>query len=129
MVATERRKKMTGIDWIIAIVIVVLWNGYLVYQMKRMSKATIKDFHEAYLKGYVDGIQGRENLADGQAVVDYLMNAESLTTLEDINATGVYGAETDLVYAEWMTEVINKEIEDFYNEDTEERLIVPKDPN
>jgi hypothetical protein len=93
-----------------------------------MYKVTTKNLHEAYLKGYVDGIQGRENLADGKAVVDYLMNAESLESLEDINATGVYGAETDLVYAEWMTEVINKEIEDFYNEDTEERLIVPKDP-
>ena len=93
-----------------------------------MYKVTTKNLHEAYLKGYVDGIQGRENLADGKAVVDYLMNAESLESLESINATGVYGAETDLAYSEWMTEVINKEIEDFYNEDTEERLIVSKDP-
>ena len=93
-----------------------------------MYKVTTKNLHEAYLKGYVDGIQGRENLADGKAVVDYLMNAESLESLESINDTGVYGVETDLAYAEWMTEVINKEIEDFYNADTEERLIVPKDP-
>lgn len=95
-----------------------------------MYKVTTKNLHEAYLKGYVDGIQGRENLADGQAVVDYLMNAESLETLEDINATGVYGAETDLAYQSWQTEIINKEIEDFYNEnmDTEERLIIPRDP-
>ncbi len=95
-----------------------------------MYKVTTKNLHEAYLKGYVDGIQGRENLADGQAVVDYLMNTESLAKLEDINATGVYGAETELAYADWQTEIINKEIEDFYNEDmdTEERLIIPKDP-
>ena len=95
-----------------------------------MYKVTTKNLHEAYLNGYVDGIQGRENLADGNTVVDYLMNAESLETLEDINATGVYGAETDSVYQSWQTEIINKEIEDFYNEnmDTEERLIVPKDP-
>ena len=26
---------MTGIDWIIATVVVVLWNGYLMYQMKK----------------------------------------------------------------------------------------------
>ena len=93
-----------------------------------MYKVTTRNLHEAYLKGYVDGIQGRENLADGEAVVDYLINAEELASLEDINATGVYGVETDLAYADWQTEIINKEIEDFYNADTEERLIVPKDP-
>jgi len=28
---------MTGIDWIIAIVVVLLWNGYLIWKMKRGS--------------------------------------------------------------------------------------------
>lgn len=90
-----------------------------------MYKATIKDLHEAYLKGYVDGLQGREPLADGQAVVSYLMGS-----LSDINKTGAYGMETSEALQSWQTEIINKEIEDFYNEnfDTEERLIVPKDP-
>ena len=90
-----------------------------------MYKATIKDLHEAYLKGYVDGLRGREPLADGQAVVSYLMGS-----LSDINKTGAYGVETSEAYQSWQTEIINKEIEDFYNEnmDTEERLITQRDP-
>lgn len=92
---------------------------------KRMYKATIKDLHEAYLKGYVDGLQGREPLTDGKAVVSYLMGS-----LSDINKTGAYGVETSEAYQSWQTEIINKEIEDFYNEnmDTEERIITPRDP-
>lgn len=49
---------------------------------------------------------------------------------QDLNTTGVYGVDTTNALQSWQVEVLNKEIEDFYNEnmDTEERLIIPKDP-
>jgi len=60
-------------------------------------------------------------LESGLEVYDWLARVERVPT-------SVEGVETAENLQSWQTEIINKEIEDFYNEDTEERLIIPRDP-
>lgn len=86
-----------------------------------MYKVTIDNLHDAYLKGYADALSKRANLESGLEVYDWLARVERVPT-------SVEGVETAENLQSWQTEIINKEIEDFYNEDTEERLIIPRDP-
>lgn len=86
-----------------------------------MYKLTIDNLHDAYLKGYADALSKRANLESGLEVYDWLARVERVPT-------SVEGVETAENLQSWQTEIINKEIEDFYNEDTEERLIIPRDP-
>ena len=86
-----------------------------------MYKVTIDNLHDAYLKGYADALSKRANLESGLEVYDWLARVDRVPT-------SVEGVETAENLQSWQTEIINKEIEDFYNEDTEERLIIPRDP-
>ena len=88
---------------------------------KRMYKVSIENLHDAYLKGYADALNKKANMENGLEVYDWLSGTKR------VNAS-VEGVETADNLQSWQTEIINKEIEDFYNEDTEERLIVPRDP-
>lgn len=86
-----------------------------------MYKVSIENLHDAYLKGYADALNKKANMKNGLEVYDWLSGTKR------VNAS-VEGVETADNLQSWQTEIINKEIEDFYNEDTEERLIVPRDP-
>lgn len=86
-----------------------------------MYKVSIENLHDAYLKGYADALNKKANMENGLEVYDWLSGTKR------VNAS-VEGVETADNLQSWQTEIINKEIEDFYNEDTEERLIVPRDP-
>ena len=86
-----------------------------------MYKVSIENLHDAYLKGYADALNKKANMENGLEVYDWLSGTKRVNT-------SVEGVETADNLQSWQTEIINKEIEDFYNEDTEERLIVPRDP-
>jgi len=86
-----------------------------------MYKVSLRNLHDIYLKGYADALSKRANLENGLEVYDWLANSDRVPT-------SVQGVETEENLQSWQTEIINKEIEDFYNEDTEERLIIPRDP-
>lgn len=86
-----------------------------------MYKVSIENLHDAYLKGYADALNKKANMENGLEVYDWLSGTQRVNT-------SVEGVETADNLQSWQTEIINKEIEDFYNEDTEERLIVPRDP-
>ena len=86
-----------------------------------MYKVSLANLHDAYLKGYVDAIGEKPNLRDGLEVYKWLTGDESKTTLVD-------GQVTDAALKEWQTEIINKEIEDFYLDDTEEILVAASNP-
>ena len=88
-----------------------------------MYKVSIENLHDAYLKGYADALNKKANMENGLEVYDWLSGTKR------VNAS-VEGVETADNLQSWQTEIINKEIEDFYNEnmDTEERLITPRDP-
>jgi len=38
LVVIERRKKMTLADWILGAVVVLLWNGFLLWKMRKETK-------------------------------------------------------------------------------------------
>ena len=86
-----------------------------------MYKVSIENLHDAYLKGYADALNKKANMENGLEVYDWLSGTQRVNT-------SVEGVETADNLQSWQTEIINKEIEDFYNEDTEERLIIPRDP-
>ena len=86
-----------------------------------MYKVSIENLHDAYLKGYADALNKKANMENGLEVYDWLSGTKRVNT-------SVEGVETADNLQSWQTEIINKEIEDFYNEDTEERLIIPRDP-
>ena len=86
-----------------------------------MYRVSIENLHDAYLKGYADALNKKANMENGLEVYDWLSGTKRVNT-------SVEGVETADNLQSWQTETINKEIEDFYNEDTEERLIVPIDP-
>ena len=86
-----------------------------------MYRVSIENLHDAYLKGYADALNKKANMEDGLEVYDWLSGTKRVNT-------SVEGVETADNLQSWQTEIINKEIEDFYNEDTEERLIIPRDP-
>jgi len=86
-----------------------------------MYKVSIENLHDAYLKGYADALNKKANMENGLEVYDWLSGTKRVDT-------SVEGVETADNLQSWQTEIINKEIEDFYNEDTEERLIIPRDP-
>ena len=86
-----------------------------------MYRVSIENLHDAYLKGYADALNKKANMENGLEVYDWLSGTKRVNT-------SVEGVETADNLQSWQTEIINKEIEDFYNEDTEERLIIPRDP-
>jgi len=88
-----------------------------------MYKVSLRNLHDIYLKGYADALSKRANMENGLEVYDWLAATDRVPT-------SVEGVETAENLQSWQTEIINKEIEDFYNEniDTEERLITPRDP-
>ena len=76
-----------------------------------MYKVTLKQLHEAYMKGYVDAIQGKPSAEDVNSILESVIDPE---------ITGVFGIENDFTLQSWQTEIINKEIEDFYEENHEQ---------
>jgi len=78
-----------------------------------MYKVSLRNLHDIYLKGYADALSKRANLENGLEVYDWLAASDRVpTTIE--------GVETAENLQAWQTEIINKEIEDFYLDDTEE---------
>jgi hypothetical protein len=78
-----------------------------------MYKVSLRNLHDIYLKGYADALSKRANLENGLEVYDWLVNSDRVPT-------SVQGVETADNLQSWQTEIINKEIEDFYLDDTEE---------
>jgi len=76
-----------------------------------MYKVSISELHEVYLKGWMDGSIDRPNLENGVEVMNWLQGMEIAPTAVE---TLVDGVATEECLASWQTEIINKEIGDFY---------------